>query len=176
LKYAELIGACAMLVASLALAEPPTLFDDDLNRPDPGPAPKPPPELLASAPKPPVNFYPNHVDGTLDSRHRCHVKVYADGVEFNELLDSGADELVFFRNHMALLGVTKLTFDGEATTANGVVKSSQHVIHELRIGTFVMHEVSAHIDNSELETPLLGTSILKMFHVEMGHGVCTLRW
>jgi predicted aspartyl protease len=50
------------------------------------------------------------------------------------------------------------------------------VVHELRIGAFVLHDVEATVDYGGMDEPLLGMSVIKYMHLEISREGCELRW
>jgi hypothetical protein len=50
----------------------------------------------------------------------------------------------------------------------------------VRLGGFVLLDVPAlvgdAVGDADDDAPLLGTSVLKLMHLEIGGGNCTLRW
>jgi predicted aspartyl protease len=56
------------------------------------------------------------------------------------------------------------------------VRTAPIVVHELRIGGFVLHDVQAVVDYTGTDAPLLGMSVIKYMHLEIGRDGCELRW
>ena len=50
------------------------------------------------------------------------------------------------------------------------------VVHELRIGALVLHDVGARVDYGGMDVPLLGMSVIKYMHLELDRHGCELRW
>jgi aspartyl protease family protein len=116
--------------------------------------------------------------GALDEDFACYVNVTADGAVFRMLVDTGSDDLAFNRSHLRKLGLDakRLSYDQWVDTSNGIVRSAPIVVHELRIGGFVLHDVKATVDYSGMDEPLLGMSVIKYMHLEIGRDGCELRW
>ena len=116
--------------------------------------------------------------GRLDEDYGCYVTVTVDGVPFRMLVDTGSDDLAFNRSHLQKLGLDKkpLTYSESIGTSNGIVQSAPIVVHELRIGGFVLHDVQAMVDYAGADEPLLGMSVIKHMHLEIDHNGCELRW
>jgi clan AA aspartic protease (TIGR02281 family) len=110
--------------------------------------------------------------GRLDRRGQCYVNGLIDGETFSLLVDSGASSILFNRNHLPRLGVDPRTlrFNRNITTANGAGHAAG----------FVLHEVPALVGDANGKTgddaPLLGMSVLKLMHLEIGGGACALLW
>jgi clan AA aspartic protease (TIGR02281 family) len=116
--------------------------------------------------------------GHIDEGYGCYVDAMVDGAQFRMLVDTGSDDLAFNRSHLRKLGLgaKQLTHNVAVQTSSGTVRSAPIVVHELRIGTFVMHNVEATVDYAGLSEPLLGMSVIKHMHLEIGRDGCELRW
>jgi clan AA aspartic protease (TIGR02281 family) len=116
--------------------------------------------------------------GRVDEGGSCYVNATADGVLFKMLVDTGSDQLVFNRSHLQKLGLDakRLAYSQSAFTPNGLVRSAPIMVHELHIGTFVLHNVEAVVDYGGSDEPLLGMSVLKYMLLEIGRGKCELHW
>jgi clan AA aspartic protease (TIGR02281 family) len=120
--------------------------------------------------------------GRLDRRGQCYVNGLIDGETFSLLVDSGASSLLFYHNHLPRLGVDPRTlrFNRTIATANGTSHAAGFVLHEVRLGGFVLHDVPALVGDANGKTgddaPLLGMSVLKLMHLEIGGGACALLW
>jgi clan AA aspartic protease (TIGR02281 family) len=116
--------------------------------------------------------------GQVDREYACYVDATVDGVTFRMLVDTGSDDLAFNRSHLRKLGLNakRLTYNQPMSTSNGTVRWAPIVVHELRIGAFVLHEVPAMVDNSTGGEPLLGMSVIRYMHLEIGADGCELRW
>jgi aspartyl protease family protein len=116
--------------------------------------------------------------GRLDENYGCYVDATVDGVPFRMLVDTGSDDLAFNRNHLDKLGLNakRLSYSRSISTSNGIVRSAPIVVHELRIGAFVLHDVGALVDYGGMDEPLLGMSVIKYMHLELDRNGCELRW
>jgi clan AA aspartic protease (TIGR02281 family) len=117
--------------------------------------------------------------GQFDQDFGCYVDATADGVPFRMLVDTGSDDLAFNLSHLRKLGLKtrRLSYNQRISTSNGIVRSAPIVVHELRIGAFVLHDVQAAVDYSGADgPPLLGMSVIKFMHLEIGRDGCELRW
>jgi clan AA aspartic protease (TIGR02281 family) len=116
--------------------------------------------------------------GHLDQSYACYVDTTVDGVPFRMLVDTGSDDLAFNRRHLRKLGLSakRLAYTVPVHTSNGTVRSASIVVHELRIGSFVLHNVEAMVDYTGISEPLLGMSVIKHMHLEIGRDGCELRW
>src|ERR1700687_4140237 len=98
-----------------------------------------------------------------DSRGHYYVKGSADGVPFEFMIDSGSTNIVFPRSDAERLHVGPLHFDIGTSTANGRIQSAQITIHELTIGSFTVSDVTALVNGGELDEPLLGAGLPRVF-------------
>jgi clan AA aspartic protease (TIGR02281 family) len=116
--------------------------------------------------------------GHIDEGYGCYVDATADGAQFRMLVDTGSDDLAFNRSHLRKLGLNakRLAYSVAVHTSSGTMRSAPIVVHELRIGTFVMHDVEAMVDYAGMSEPLLGMSVIKHMRLEIGRDGCELRW
>jgi clan AA aspartic protease (TIGR02281 family) len=116
--------------------------------------------------------------GHIDQSYGCYVDTMVDGVPFRMLVDTGSDDLAFNRRHLRKLGLSakQLAYTVPVHTSNGTVRSASIVVHELRIGSFVLHDLEAMVDSTGISEPLLGMSVIKHMHLEIGGDGCELRW
>jgi clan AA aspartic protease (TIGR02281 family) len=116
--------------------------------------------------------------GQFDGDYGCYISVMVDGVQFRMLVDTGSDDLAFSRSHLRKLGLNakRLSYSESIDTSNGTVRSAPIVVHELRIGSFVLHDVQAVVDDAGADEPLLGMSVIKYMRLEIGRDGCELRW
>jgi aspartyl protease family protein len=120
----------------------------------------------------------HRISGRLDQDYACFVDATVDGVRFQMLVDTGSDALVFNRSHLRKLGLDakRLSYSQAPSTSNGLGRAAPIVVHNLRIGTFVLHDVPAVVDYAGMDEPLLGMSVMKYMHLELDRGGCELRW
>ncbi|HUB44984.1 MAG TPA: retropepsin-like aspartic protease [Acetobacteraceae bacterium] len=116
--------------------------------------------------------------GQLDQDDGCYIDVIVDNVPFRMLVDTGSNDLAFNRSHLEKLGLNKkgLTYSEAIDTSNGTIQSAPIVVHELRIGGFVLHDLQAMVDSEGTDEPLLGMSVIKYMQLEIGRNGCELRW
>jgi clan AA aspartic protease (TIGR02281 family) len=118
--------------------------------------------------------------GRLDEHGQCYVNGLIDGQAFVLLVDSGASSLLFNRNHLPRgVDPAALRFDRKIATANGNGHAAGFFLREVRLGDFVLHDVPAFVGDARQtgdDAPLLGMSVLKLMHLEIGGGACALLW
>lgn len=116
--------------------------------------------------------------GWLDAYNQCYVRATVNGVAMTMLVDSGASVLSFSREMIWRAGIDpgRLRYDQRTSTANGIGRAAAVTLAELRLGSFVLRDVPAAVDYAGMDAPLLGASVLKYLHFEIGRGACALRW
>jgi aspartyl protease family protein len=92
-----------------------------------------------------------------DSGH-FEVTAALDGVPTTFYVDTGATSIVLTPQAAERLGydVNALTYDILSETANGLGRSAAIRIKELVMGPIVMHDVAAHVNQSQMSRSLLG--------------------
>ena len=115
--------------------------------------------------------------GQFDQDYGRYVDATVDGVPFRMLADTGSDELAFNRSHLRKLGLgaRRLRYSQSVDTSHGIVRSAPIVAHELRTGNSVLHDVQAVVDYAGTDESLLGMSVIKYMHLEIGRDGCELR-
>jgi clan AA aspartic protease (TIGR02281 family) len=101
--------------------------------------------------------------------NRCVVDGHANNSPFSFILDTGADGPYFTTDHARALGYdpAQLRHDHSYRDWIGTVQGTNIRLRELRIGEFVLNDVSAAIDESGFRQPLLGMSVLKLLHLRL---------
>ena len=140
--------------------------------------PKPRPARPADdTPQPPIHDGPQGQRLVIpaDGDNQCYVTASANGASFKFLIDTGAWIVSFPRSALKGLGIdgSKLVYNQLTSTANGIGKSANIQLHELRIGSWVLHDVPAQVDYN-LDAPLLGASLLKLAHLQFTKNACIL--
>ena len=81
------------------------------------------------------------------------------------VVDTGASDMVLTRSDARRLGIDPagLAYVGQAQTANGVVQTARVRLHDVRLGTTTLPEVGASVNAGQLDTSLLGMSVLRRF-------------
>ena len=96
-----------------------------------------------------------HYDVTLD----------VNGAPVRFVVDTGATDVVLSHDdaERAGLDLDGLIYTGEAMTANGTVQVAGVTLDEVRLGTFVDHDVRAAVTDGGLGASLLGMRYLERF-------------
>jgi aspartyl protease family protein len=94
-----------------------------------------------------------------------HLTLRLNGTSVNFIVDTGATDLVLSRADASRIGLnlTDLAFTGEATTANGVVRTARTRIGSIELGGHVETDVPASVTGGDMPVSLLGMSYLERF-------------
>ena len=81
------------------------------------------------------------------------------------VVDTGATDIVLTRADAARVGIDPATlrYDGRASTANGIVRSARVRLDSFRLGGVLDRDVTAVVNEGEMETSLLGMRYLQRF-------------
>ena len=98
-----------------------------------------------------------------DGHYYLTLMVNGKPVEF--LVDTGASEIVLTQADARRAGVamTDLSFTGRAMTANGPVRTARITLTDVQIGPIGDRDVSAWVNEGEMEKSLLGMAYLQRF-------------
>ena len=94
-----------------------------------------------------------------------HLELEVNGAPVAFIVDTGASDLVLSRDDAARAGIDAdgLRYLGEARTANGVVRTAQVRLAEVRLGDIVDRDVRAVVNAGDMPASLLGMSYLQSF-------------
>jgi aspartyl protease family protein len=94
-----------------------------------------------------------------------HLTLELNGTPVDFIVDPGASDLVLSRTDAARIGLdpASLAFTGEATTANGTVRTARTRIGEVALGGVTERDVPASVTAGAMETSLLGMRYLERF-------------
>lgn len=92
-----------------------------------------------------------------------------DGTMVDFMIDTGATGVVLNRAAAERLGLdlAGLSFDGEALSANGPVRTATVFLDDVRFGPYDDSRITAFVNDGELDTPLLGMDYLRRFRIEI---------
>ena len=81
------------------------------------------------------------------------------------LVDTGASEVVLTAQDARRVGIDpdSLNYLGQATTANGIVRTARVRLEDVRLGETVEPRLAASVTEGEMETSLLGMTYLGRF-------------
>ena len=106
----------------------------------------------------------------LDGHYYAQVDINGTGVLF--LADTGASNMVLSRRDAERLGIDPetLVFAGQASTANGTVRTARVTLPEVALGPFRDNDFAAYVTDGEMDVSLLGMDYLRRFRVEIDGG------
>ena len=110
-----------------------------------------------------------------DGHYYLNLKINGTGVPF--MVDTGASGMVLSARDAGRLGIDAagLAFRGQATTANGVVRTARVVLPLVELGPFRNTDFGAFVTEGELDQSLLGMDYLGQFRMEFDGGKLILR-
>jgi aspartyl protease family protein len=105
-----------------------------------------------------------------------YMNILIDGKEILFLADTGATNIVLNRSDAEALGidVRGLPFLGNAMTANGEVRTARVKLAKVVSGPFQDNDVTAWVNEGEMDTSLLGMDYLGLFIIKIGDGQMVL--
>lgn len=115
------------------------------------------------------------VPRSADGHYYLTLTIDGTGVPF--MVDTGASGMVLSARDAERLGIdlAGLDYRGQATTANGVVRTARVTLAEVELGPFRNAEFGAFVTEGELDQSLLGMDYLGQFRMEFDGGKLILR-
>lgn len=120
-------------------------------------------------------------DGTVevpraDDGH-YYLTLALNGTPIQFMVDTGATGMVLASSDAERLGIApdSLMFLGEASTANGVVRTARVTLPEVTLGPFQNRDFHAFVTEGALEQSLLGMDYLGQFRMEFAGNRLILR-
>lgn len=115
------------------------------------------------------------VPRSADGHYYLTLMVNGTAVPF--MVDTGASGMVLAGKDAERLGIDpeSLAFRGQATTANGVVRTARVTLPLVELGPFRNENFGAFVTEGELEQSLLGMDYLGQFRMEFDGGKLVLR-
>jgi aspartyl protease family protein len=106
-----------------------------------------------------------------------YLTLTVDGTAVPFMVDTGATGMVLSARDAERLGIDleSLMFLGEASTANGVVRTAQVTLDRIELGPFRNDRFRAFVTEGMLEQSLLGMDYLQQFRMEFAGGKLILR-
>lgn len=110
-----------------------------------------------------------------DGHYYLTVMINGTGVPF--MVDTGASGMVLAAGDAEKLGIdlASLRFLGQASTANGVVRTARVTLPLVELGPFRNQDFGAFVTEGELDQSLLGMDYLGQFRMEFDGGKLVLR-
>jgi aspartyl protease family protein len=106
-----------------------------------------------------------------------YVTLQVNGLPVDFVVDTGATNVVLSQGDAERLGIdpAALAFTGEASTANGTVRTARVTLPEVRLGPLTDRDLRAYVTDGEMEISLLGMDYLGRFRIEIDGGEMVLR-
>ncbi|MDR0808285.1 MAG: TIGR02281 family clan AA aspartic protease [Gemmobacter sp.] len=98
-----------------------------------------------------------------------YLTLQIDGKEVRFMVDTGATNVVLSRDDARRLGIhaESLAFIGEATTANGPVRTARVHLADVRLGDWHDAGVPAYVTEGRMDGSLLGMDYLRLYQMEI---------
>lgn len=115
------------------------------------------------------------VPRSADGHYYLTLTINGTGVPF--MVDTGASGMVLAARDAERLGIDPATleFRGQASTANGVVRTARVTLPLVELGPFRNQDFGAFVTEGELDQSLLGMDYLGQFRMEFDGGKLVLR-
>ena len=120
-------------------------------------------------------------DGTIEVPQspdgHYYLTLTIDGTAVPFMVDTGASGMVLAARDAEQLGIdlSSLNFLGQASTANGVVRTAQVTLDRVVLGPFRNDQFRAFVTEGMLDQSLLGMDYLRQFRMEFAGGKLILR-
>ncbi len=110
-----------------------------------------------------------------DGHYYLTLQINGTAVQF--MADTGASNVVLAEQDARRLGIDPdtLMYLGQARTANGTVRTARVTLPETSLGGYTDQNVSAWVNEGELDISLLGMDYLGRFRIEIDRGEMILR-
>ena len=98
-----------------------------------------------------------------------HPNLSIDGEKIAFMADTGASSVVLSPGDARKLGINPdtLTYLGQASTANGIVRTATVTLKNVTFGPFFDEAVTAQVNQSDMDVSLLGMDYLGRFSITM---------
>lgn len=105
-----------------------------------------------------------------------YAQLTVNGAPVEVIADTGATNIVLSRADAERAGIDlgRLVYLGQATTANGVVRTARVTLDTVVFGPFTDHRVPAYVTDGALDGSLLGMDYLQRFSIRIDGGRMTL--
>lgn len=98
-----------------------------------------------------------------------YMTLQINGTPIRFMADTGASSMVLTQADAARLGidVASLAFDGEAMTANGIVRTASLRLPQVAFGPHLDENFPAFVNEGQMDGSLLGMEYLSAFRIEL---------
>jgi aspartyl protease family protein len=98
-----------------------------------------------------------------------YITLDVDGQPIEFMADTGATNVVLTKDDARSLGIDPdaLVYIGEASTANGVVRTARTRVKNVSLGPFADDQLTVWINDGDLDISLLGMDYLGQFRIEI---------
>lgn len=119
----------------------------------------------ASAPRQTVFSAAGRVEVPRSMDGHYYLTLDVGGVPVRFVVDTGATDVVLSQADARRIGLdpARLAYTGSARTANGVVRTARVRLPEVRLGDIVDRNLSAWVNEGQMEESLLGMAYLQRF-------------
>jgi aspartyl protease family protein len=106
-----------------------------------------------------------------------YLTLQINGIPVPFMVDTGASGMVLSLDDATRLGIDpeSLMFLGQASTANGIVRTAQVTLPDVELGPFRNQSFRAYVTEGEMEGSLLGMDYLGQFRMEFAGDRMILR-
>ena len=120
---------------------------------------------LAVGPSAQVEMSGDQIVLTRNADSHFYATLMVNGTSLVFVVDTGATDMVLSRSDAVAVGLDpdKLAYIGRASTANGVVRTARVWLDRVQIGPIEDRNVTAWVNDGELQTSLLGMGYLQRF-------------
>lgn len=118
----------------------------------------------------------NRIDVPRAEDGHFYITLTVDGIPLRFMADTGASNVVLRQKDAEILGIdtAKLAYLGTASTANGLTKTAQVSLENVRLGPVFDARLSASVNEGDLDISLLGMDYLQRFKIEMSDNLMVL--
>ena len=94
-----------------------------------------------------------------------YINALVNDVKIKFMVDTGASDVALTRQDAENLkfNLSKLSYTRKYSTANGISFAAPVTLNKFAIGNYIFKDVGAHIGEGELDTSLLGMSLIERF-------------
>ena len=112
-----------------------------------------------------INLGENKISINISSNQHFYVDLKINGQNVHFMIDTGASDIVLSEKDAKKVGIdlAKLSYDKIYETANGNTFGASSRVKTIELQGLVIYNAAVSVNNSDLETSLLGMSFLRNF-------------